>query len=176
VKGDPRWQDGKTHRFESASDLKIYKIVNGCNMTVFMSFGSRTTVLSSGEGNGRSSGDFGSVKILRHRRGSNTRSSLYESDALPLGHCALVEARKFIDRTVQTIVMTSALFEKSIQEALLLSRAGFLWFFPLSARRSGQVVRRRSRKAKIACSTHVCASKFSPHQNPWNGYHFPPLK
>ena len=130
MKGDPRWQDGKTHRFESASDLKIYKIVNGCNMTVFMSFGSRTTVLSSGEGNGPSSGDFGSVKILRHRRGSNTRSSLYESDALPLGHCALVDARKFIDRTVQTIVMTSALFEKSIQEALLLSRAGFLWFFP----------------------------------------------
>jgi hypothetical protein len=27
VKGDSRWQDGKTHRFESTSDLKIDKIV-----------------------------------------------------------------------------------------------------------------------------------------------------
>ena len=96
-----------------------------------MGFGSRTTVLSSGEGNGPNSGDFGSVKILRHRRGSNTRSSLYESDALPLGHCALMLRRNFVDRTVQTIVMTSALFEKSIQEALLLSRVGFLCFLLL---------------------------------------------
>ena len=28
------------------------------------------------------------LENYRHRRGSNTRSSLYESDALPLGHCA----------------------------------------------------------------------------------------
>ena len=67
-------------------------------------------------------------KILRHRRGSNTRSSLYESDALPLGHCALGLTRNFIDSIVQTIVMTSALFERSNQEALLLSRVCFLWF------------------------------------------------
>ena len=97
-------------------------------MAVVMCFGSRTTVLSSGEGNGPNSGDFCSVKILRHRRGSNTRSSLYESDALPLGHCALEMMENFIDRTVQAIVMTSALFEKSIQEALLLSRVVLLWF------------------------------------------------
>ena len=28
------------------------------------------------------------LKQLRHRRGSNSRSSVYETDALPLGHCA----------------------------------------------------------------------------------------
>ena len=110
--------------------MKFSKKVNHIRGTILMGFGSRTTVFSSGEGNGSNSGDFCSVKILRHRRGSNTRSSLYESDALPLGHCALVVARKFIDRAVQTIVMTSALFEKSIQEALLLSRVVSLWFFP----------------------------------------------
>ena len=93
-----------------------------------MRFKSRTTLFTSGEGNLTVARDFGSVKILRHRRGSNTRSSLYESDALPLGHCALMLRRNFVDRTVQTIVMTSALFEKSIQEALLLSRVVSLWF------------------------------------------------
>ena len=65
------------------------KRINRAKRTAFMRFGSRTTVFTSGEGNGLISGDFCSVKILRHRRGSNTRSSLYESDALPLGHCAL---------------------------------------------------------------------------------------
>ena len=102
--------------------------INRAKMSEFMRFGSRTTVFTSGEGNGLNSGDFCSVKILRHRRGSNTRSSLYESDALPLGHCALGLTRNFIDSIVQTIVMTSALFERSNQEALLLSRVCFLWF------------------------------------------------
>ena len=36
-----------------------------------------------------------------------------------------------------------------------------LYFVSQDTWRSGQVVRRRSRKAKIACSTHVCAWKFS---------------
>ena len=39
------------------------------------------------------------MKIFRHRRGSNTRSSLYESDALPLGHCASRVAKKIFDVT-----------------------------------------------------------------------------
>ena len=69
--------------------LKLSKKVNDSRGTIFIGFGSRTTVFSSGEGYISNSGDFCSVKILRHRRGSNTRSSLYESDALPLGHCAL---------------------------------------------------------------------------------------
>ena len=54
-----------------------------------MRFESRTTLFTFGEGNVAAARDFSSVKISRHRRGSNTRSSLYESDALPLGHCAL---------------------------------------------------------------------------------------
>ena len=48
-------------------------------------------------------------------------------------------------------------------------------FFLLSSRRSGQVVRRRSRKAKIACSTHVCAWKFSKVQNSRNWKNWHPL-
>ena len=74
--------------------MKLSKKVNDNRGTVFMGFGSRTTVFSSGEGNGPNSRNFGSVKIFRHRRGSNTRSSLYESDALPLGHCALLNGKK----------------------------------------------------------------------------------
>ena len=111
--------------------MKSSKKINRGNMPEVARFESRTAVLSSEEGNGPSSGDFGSVKILRHRRGSNTRSSLYESDALPLGHCALDIKVNFIDRTVQAIVMTSALFEKSYQEALLLSRLVLLWFLAI---------------------------------------------
>ena len=106
--------------------LKLSKKVNDNRGPILMGFESRTSLFTSGEGNVTIDRDFGSVKILRHRRGSNTRSSLYESDALPLGHCALIPRRNFVDRIVQTIVLTSAIFQKPIYEVLLLSRVGFL--------------------------------------------------
>ena len=141
-----------------------------------MRFGSRTTVFTSGEGNGLISGDFCSVKILRHRRGSNTRSSLYESDALPLGHCALSLREKIIKNQPSTATaLPESVFKILLTSSQLFAQSYRKKSLPLS-RRSGQVVRRRSRKAKIACSTHVCASKFSPNENPWNWAHFPPLK
>ena len=43
--------------------------------------------------------EFSVFENFRHRRGSNTRSSLYESDALPLGHCASRVAKKIFDVT-----------------------------------------------------------------------------
>ena len=97
---------------------------------------------------------------FRHRRGSNTRSSLYESDALPLGHCAFCHRKKSAESASHCSHLRLRARKQSIFDLRILSTSSLLSFFTSFAWRSGQVVRRRSRKAKIACSTHVCAWNF----------------
>ena len=48
---------------------------------------------------------FSNFENIRHRRGSNTRSSLYESDALPLGHCALCLCREKIEVLMSKLIV-----------------------------------------------------------------------
>ena len=53
---------------------------------------------------------FSNFENLRHRRGSNTRSSLYESDALPLGHCAWCMRKKQLWRRWANFCLVSTFF------------------------------------------------------------------
>ena len=87
-------------RFESTLDPSIFQIFRKCKIakmkTSYPLSGLITVILHSGEVNFFIFGNFSFLKIFRHRRGSNTRSSLYESDALPLGHCASQLGRKHL--------------------------------------------------------------------------------
>ena len=89
-----RLSDDRTIRCTGSNPYRNLVEITRTNMPPVTSFAWRSSVLSSGAWNCSSIGDFCSVKILRHRRGSNTRSSLYESDALPLGHCAMTRRQK----------------------------------------------------------------------------------
>jgi hypothetical protein len=77
--------------------------------------------------------------------------------------------------TMKLFNVTMSIINAHVSVICLTSKEWPKMFFHRSSRRSGQVVRRRSRKAKIACSTHVCAWKFSKMKNSRKWKTWPPL-